>query len=125
MSPEVNGCRLTGMKGLSLTAMIAMGAGAAAIAMASPAHADDVSFNETLHSYGIYAPPDKTAYLGKISCHRLDTGLDKDAYQATNFLTKNLDRGTSTEQKWQFLSASIDEYCPEQRPVLERAASHT
>ena len=51
--------------------------------------------------------------------------LDKDAYQATSFLTKNLDRNTSTEQKWQFLGASIDEYCPEQRPVLERAASRT
>lgn len=102
--------------------MVALGAGAVAIATAAPALADDDSFNQTLHSYGIYQPPDKAAYLGKIACHRLGTGLDPDAYASTSFLAKSMNPGTSTEQTWQFLHASIDEYCPDLMPVLERAA---
>lgn len=101
-------------------------AAAAGIALAAPAHADpDVDFNEELHSYGIYMPRDESAYLGKIVCDRLGSGLDKDAYKSAAFLTKNLHRTNTTQQNWQFLSASINNYCPDQQSVLQQAASHT
>jgi hypothetical protein len=33
-----------------------------------------------------------------------------------------LPKGSTTEQAWQFLGAAIYTYCPEQAPVLQRAA---
>jgi hypothetical protein len=96
---------------------------AAGIALAAPAHADiDTDFANQLHTYGIYGPRDFNAWLGKITCDRLGRGLDGDAFASTRFLSKNLPKGSNTEQSWQFLAASIDYYCPEQRHVLDQAA---
>ena len=41
---------------------------AAVVALAAPAHADpDTDLNNRLHRYGIYAPLDYNAWLGKIT----------------------------------------------------------
>lgn len=94
----------------------------AAVALAAPAHADvDTDFANQLHGYGIYGPRDYNAWLGKITCNRLG-GIDADAYKSAAFLSKNLPRGTTTEQTWQFLAAAIGSYCPDQMPVLTSAA---
>jgi uncharacterized membrane protein len=97
---------------------------ATAVALAVPAHADDVDadFNRELHSYGIYGPRDFNSYLAKMICKRLDRGVDADAAKSVNFATTNLPRATTQPQAWKFVGASINTYCPEQRPVLERVA---
>jgi hypothetical protein len=41
---------------------------------------------------------------------------------AAAFLSKNLPRGTTTAQTWQFLNTAITTYCPDQMPVLTSAA---
>ena len=100
---------------------------AAAVALAAPAHADvDTDFADQLHSYGIYGPRDYNAWLGKITCNRLGNGngngIDADAVESAAFLSKNLPRGTTTAQSWQFLAAAIGTYCPDQMRVLTSAA---
>ncbi|HEU4361082.1 MAG TPA: DUF732 domain-containing protein [Mycobacterium sp.] len=95
-----------------------------AMTLAAPAHADpDTDFTNELHGYGIYGPRDYNAWLGKIVCERLHNGLDNDAAKSVRFITPNLPRGTSQPQAWQFFGASINTYCPDQRPVFERAAA--
>jgi hypothetical protein len=95
----------------------------AGVAVAWPAHADpDTDFANELHTYGIYGPKDYTAWIGKITCKRLYTGLDQDAEKSAKFVFTQLPTGSTTEQAWQFLSAAINTYCPEQAPVLHRAA---
>lgn len=97
----------------------------AAIAMAAPAQADDYDapFNAQLHTYGIYGPQDYTAWLGKISCQRIERGVDKDPYKSATFLQRNLPLGTTQGQAFQFLGAALDHYCPEQVPFLQRAGT--
>jgi hypothetical protein len=96
---------------------------AAAVALAAPVHADaDTDFANQLHGYGIYGPRDYNAWLGKITCNRLGNGIDADAYKSAAFLSKNLPRGTTTAQTWQFLNSAINTYCPDQMPVLTSAA---
>ena len=96
---------------------------AMAIALAAPAHADpDTDFANELHTYGIYGQKDYNAWIGKITCKRLFNGLDKDAYGSAQFVSWQLQRGSTTEQAWQFLGAALRTYCPEQLPVLEAAA---
>jgi hypothetical protein len=96
---------------------------AAAVALAAPVHADaDTDFANQLHVYGVYGPRDYNAWLGKISCSRLGNGIDADAYKSTAFLSKNLPRGTTTAQTWQYLNAAITTYCPDQMPVLTSVA---
>ena len=98
---------------------------AVAIALAAPVHADpDVDFANELHTYGIYGQKDYNAWIGKIVCKRLYDGVDQDADKAAQFVFNNLQKGSTTEQSWQFLGASLRTYCPEQLPVLERAAAH-
>lgn len=93
--------------------------------LAAPAYADtDTDFSRELQSYGIYGPRDYNAWMGKIVCERLRNGLDTDAAKSVKFITPNLPRGSSQPQAWQFLGASINTYCPDQRPVFERAAAH-
>lgn len=109
------------MKSLRLGALAAMGV--AAIGLAAPAQADDYDapFNAQLHGYGIYGPQDYNAWLGKISCQRIERGVDKDAYKSASFLQHNLALGTTQGQSLQFLGAAIDHYCPEQSGFLQRA----
>jgi hypothetical protein len=98
-------------------------AAALALVLAAPAHADvDTDFANQLHVYGIYGPRDYNAWLGKITCNRLGNGTDADAYRSAAFLSKNLPRGSTTAQTWQFLAAAISAYCPDQMPVVTSAA---
>jgi hypothetical protein len=96
---------------------------AAAVSLAAPGHADaDTDFANQLHVYGVYGQRDYNAWLGKITCNRLGNGIDADAYKSAAFLSKNLPRGTTTAQTWQFLNSAINTYCPDQMPVLTSAA---
>jgi hypothetical protein len=96
---------------------------AAGLALAAPAHADpDVDFANELHTYGIYGQKDYNAWIGKITCKRLYTGVDQDAYKSAAFVNMQLQKGSTTEQSWQFLSAALRTYCPDKLPVLEAAA---
>jgi hypothetical protein len=107
------------LAGLALGIMVVI----AGLAVAWPARADpDTDFANQLHGDGIYGQKDYNAWIGKITCKRLFSGVDTDAYKSAAFLTANLQRGTTTEQAWQFLDAAINTYCPEQTPVLQRAA---
>jgi hypothetical protein len=110
-------------------AEIAFAAVTAAVLTAPGAHADvDTDFANQLHTYGIYGQRDYNAWIGKITCERLATHLDADAFKSSAFLKGNLARTSSTEQVWQFLGAAVQTYCPEQTPALRSAAessSHT
>ena len=96
---------------------------ALAIVLAAPAHADvDTDFANQLHTYGIYGQRDYNAWLGKIACDRLGSGLDHDAYASTTFISHNLPQHSTTAQSWQFLATAIDFYCPDLTPVLQNVA---
>jgi hypothetical protein len=113
------------MKTISRMASAAIIA-AIALAGAAPAYADpDTDFANELHTYGIYGPKDKNAWLGKITCKRLQTGLDANAAESATFLHINLARGSSEQQVYEFMSAAMNYYCPDQRPVLDRLAGQT
>ena len=99
-------------------AAFSLAAAAAGVAQADP----DTDFGNELHVYGIYGPKDYNAWIGKIECKRLRTGLDANAAEAAVFLKKNLARGTSEQSIYQFLSAGINYYCPDQRPVVDSLA---
>ena len=101
------------MKGTRLATIVATAG--AAIALAAPAQADDYDyvFKNTVNAFGVYGPQDQLAWLGKISCDRIGRGVDGDAYKSANFIQRNLPRGTSEGQAFQFLGASIDHYCPD------------
>jgi hypothetical protein len=104
-------------------ASLATALAALALAAAGPAHADpDTDFSNELHVYGIYGPKDYNAWIGKIECKRLHTGLDANATEAAVFLKTNLPRGTSEQSIYQFLSAGINYYCPDERPVVDSLA---
>jgi Protein of unknown function (DUF732) len=93
------------------------------VALAAPAHADvDTDFANQLHTYGIYGQRDYNAWLAKITCERLGSGLDTSAQKSAQFLSDNLPRTTSTAQTWQFLATAIGMYCPDQTPVLTAVA---
>jgi Protein of unknown function (DUF732) len=98
-------------------------AGAVAVGLAAPAHADvDTDFAKTLHGYGIFGQRDYNAWIAKIACKRLRNGLDADAYASQHFVSNQLDRDASQAQAWQFLGLAITTYCPDQVPVLQRAS---
>lgn len=111
------------MKAFKLGAFAAVAV--AAIGVAAPAQADDYDapFNAQLHTYGIYGPQDYNAWLGKISCQRIERGVDGDPYKSATFLQRNLPRGTTQGQAFQFLGAALDHYCPEQVGFLQRAGT--
>jgi Protein of unknown function (DUF732) len=110
------------MKGTRL-ALIAAAAVAPAVVFAAPAHADpDTDFANELHTYGIYGQKDYNAWIGKIACKRLDNGLDHDAEKSAKFVFAQLEKGSTTEQAWQFLGAALRTYCPDKLPVLQAAA---
>jgi hypothetical protein len=111
------------MKALTRTGLATAIAALALAAAAGPAYADpDTDFSNELHVYGIYGPKDYNAWIGKIECKRLRTGLDANATEAAVFLKTNLPRGTSEQSIYQFLSAGINYYCPDQRPVVDSLA---
>jgi hypothetical protein len=112
------------MKGTRLAAGVAVAA--AAIALAAPAQADDYDypFKITVNGFGIYGPQDQLAWLAKISCDRLNRGVDTDAYKSAYFIQRNLPRGTTEGQALQFLGAAIDHYCPNQVGVVQAAGIH-
>ena len=106
----------------------------AAIALAAPAQADpavprtpsppsdyDAPFKNTVNGFGIYGPQDQLAWMGKISCDRINRGLDTDPYKSADFIQKNLPRGTTQGQAFQFLGAAIDHYCPNQIGFIQGA----
>jgi hypothetical protein len=115
------------MKGTRLASIVAtaIALSAPACVLAAPAYADpDADFANELHTYGIYGQKDYNAWIGKIVCERLYNGVDPDAYKSAQFIQINLQKGSTTEQAWQFLGAALRTYCPDQMPVLERAATH-
>jgi hypothetical protein len=125
---SLNRLRQAKVQPMKRAGVVTMVAFAIAIAMAATAHADpDVDFGNELHTYGIYGiygPTDYNAWIGKIVCERLHNGVDQDAYKSAQFVSINLQRGNTTGQSWQFLGAALHTYCPDQLPVLERAAAH-
>lgn len=93
---------------------------ALALLLAAPAHADvDTDFTNELHTYGIYGQKDYNAWIGKIVCKRMSTGLDANAGEAATFLKLNLHRDSTEQQVYQFLGGAIRFYCPDQQPVLD------
>jgi hypothetical protein len=108
------------VSGAALLGIMVVGSG---VAVAWPAHADpDTDFANELHTYGIYGQKDYNAWIGKITCKRLYNGVDADADKSAKFVFLQMPKGSSTEQAWQFLGAAITTYCPDQTPVLQRAA---
>jgi hypothetical protein len=96
----------------------------AGLVVAWPAHADpDTDFANELHTYGIYGGKDYNAWIGKIACKRLYNGLDPDANKSAQFVFNQLEKGSTTEQAWQFLGASLRTYCPDELPILDAAAN--
>jgi hypothetical protein len=105
---------------LGRAASVVLAAFAAALLVAVPAQADpDIDFADQLHGYGIYGSRDYNAWLGKITCKRLDRGVDQDAYASIAFVSRNLARGTTQEQSAQFLGAAITTYCPDLAGALQ------
>lgn len=101
------------------TAVVGAWAAATAMAVAVPAQADpDIDFADQLHRFGIYGQRDYNAWLGKITCKRLDRGVDSDAYASITFVSRNLPRETTQQQAAQFLGAAISTYCPDLAGVL-------
>jgi hypothetical protein len=104
-------------------AAVVIGTIATAVVSAAPAFADpDTDFSNELHTYGIYGQKDYNAWIGKITCKRLDKGLDQDADKSAKFVFLQLPKGSTTEQAWQFLGAALRYYCPDKLPILEAAA---
>jgi hypothetical protein len=93
---------------------------AVAIGLAVPAHADiDTDFDQQLNSFGIYGSHDYNPYLAKIACNRLGRGVDPDAAASARFVARNLPRGTTQVQSYQFLGSAISFYCPDLAPKLQ------
>ncbi len=96
---------------------------AMSLVFAVPAAADpDTAFADELHTYGIYGQKDYNAWIGKITCKRLATNVDANAFEAADFVHANLAKNTTTEQAWQFLAAGLRTYCPDKLPVLDQAS---
>jgi TPR repeat protein len=98
----------------------AVAAVAAAVSLSAPAYADpDTDFDNQLQKFGIYGAHDYNPYLGKIVCHRLGVGVDRDAAASAHFLSINLARGTTQVQAYQFLGSAIAQYCPDLQGKLQ------
>ena len=112
------------MKGTKLATIGVMAA--AAISLAGPAQADDYdyTFKNTVNTFGVFGPQDQLAWLAKISCDRIGRGVDGDPYKSATFVQRNLPRGTTEGQSFQFLGAAIDHYCPNEVGFIQQAAGH-
>ncbi len=103
------------MAGVALTA--------AALLSAAPAQADvDTDFTNELHTYGIYGQKDYNAWIAKITCKRLNRGLDTNATQSAKFIHDQLVLDSTTEQAYQFLGGALRMYCPDKLPILTQPA---
>jgi hypothetical protein len=97
--------------------------GAAAIGLAAPANADrDTEFASELRTFGVYGQRDYNAWIAKIQCKRLHTGLDANAGEAAVFLKTNLHKDSTEQQVYQYLNSAINFYCPDQRYVVDSIA---
>jgi hypothetical protein len=47
--------------------------------------------------------------------------VDPDPYKSANFIQRNLPRGTTEGQAFQFLGAAVDHYCPDQVGFVQSA----
>ena len=83
-------------------AMIGLALAAAAVVVgAAPAHADvDTDFANELHTYGIYGQKDYNAWIAKLTCKRLDKGLDTDANKSAQFIHMQLVKDSTTRTVW-------------------------
>ena len=64
------------MKGMRFASIVAS-AIVPVMVFAAPAHADpDTDFAKELHTYGIYGQKDYNAWIGEITCKRLNNGVD-------------------------------------------------
>jgi hypothetical protein len=92
----------------------------AGLMAAAPANADpDTDFTNELHTYGIYGQKDFNAWIGKIACKRIYTGVDPDANKSAQFIANQLQKGQNdTAQAYQFLGAALRTYCPEKLNIL-------
>ncbi|AQA06380.1 hypothetical protein BVC93_13515 [Mycobacterium sp. MS1601] len=93
----------------------------APVAAADP----DEAFADQLHTFGIYGQKDFNAWIGKLMCKRLRNGHDADAFASAKFVHDQLQKGSTTDQAWQFVGAGIPIYCPEQAFVLQQAADRS
>ncbi|KMO82264.1 DUF732 domain-containing protein [Mycolicibacterium chlorophenolicum] len=107
------------LMGIAAAAMTVGALGTAAPAVADP----DTDFANELHVYGIYGQKDYNAWIGKIMCKRVYTGVDPDVFATANFVHNQLQKGTTTDQAYQFVAAGLRTYCPEKLPILEAAAN--
>ena len=104
-------------------AMIGIALAAAGLMGAAPAHADvDTDFSKQLQSHGIYGQKDYNAWIAKLTCKRIDKGLDNDANKSAQFVHMQLVKDSTTEQAWQFLGLALRTYCPDKLPILDQAA---
>ena len=114
------------LAGLTKGLTTAVAGAAIAVGLAAPAMAQpepDTAFAKRLQAYGIYGQKDYNAWIAKIACKRLNRGVDKDAVQSAKFVFDQLQRGSTTEQSWQFLGEAIPVYCPNQMVALQRVAN--
>jgi len=103
--------------------MIGIAAVVVALTTAAPAAADpDTNFANELHVYGIYGQKDYNAWIGKIMCKRIYTGVDPDVFATANFVHNQLPKGATTDQSYQFVAAGLRTYCPEKLPILDQVA---
>lgn len=110
---------LTGLATVAATTGLGL---APALGLAAPAAADpDTAFTNELNTYGIYGQKDYNAWIGKITCKRIATGVDANAYEAADFVHNQLVKDSTTEQAWQFLAAGLRTYCPDRLPILDQA----
>lgn len=106
-----------------LKSAVVAGAVALMFASAPVAQADrDEAFSDQLHTYGIYGQKDYNAWIAKLMCKRLDNGHDADAFASAEFVHGQLNRGSTTDQAWQFVGAAVPVYCPNQASALQHAA---
>ncbi|TFV55789.1 DUF732 domain-containing protein [Mycobacterium sp. PS03-16] len=107
---------------MKATRLLAGAAAAAAVALATaaPAQADlDTDFATELHGYGIYGQRDYNAWIAKLTCKRLNNGVDVDLLDSVRFVGLNMAKDTTQEQSWQFLGSALKFYCPDKLPLLQ------
>ncbi|MCV7186338.1 DUF732 domain-containing protein, partial [Mycolicibacterium murale] len=96
MRPSPSSCTPSGSTALGVSVLLL---GAAPTAAADP----DEAFAEQLHTFGIYGQKDFNAWIGKIMCKRLRNGHDPDAFASAAFVHAQLQKGSTTDQAWQFV----------------------